>query len=78
MVRGKTTNEEEAIRTLLRGYLLAEIAKRRREVKRFERSYGLDFQHNLAPISTNVRPYWQMDYNQDSRQHGDFLRSLQV
>ena len=37
-------NEEEAIRTLLREYLLAEIAKHRREVKRFERSYGLDFQ----------------------------------
>jgi len=37
-------SEEEAIRKLLRDYLLGEISRRKREVRRFERTYGMDFQ----------------------------------
>ena len=41
-------SEEEAIRKLLREYLLGEIARRRREIRRFERTYGMDFQQFSA------------------------------
>lgn len=36
--------EEEAIRELLRDYILRQIAALRREVARFERKYGMRFQ----------------------------------
>jgi len=41
-------SEEEAIRELLRDYLLGEITRRRREVRRFERTYGMDFRQFSA------------------------------
>jgi len=41
-------SEEEAIRILLRDYLLREVARRRREIKRFENTYGMDFQQFSA------------------------------
>jgi len=37
-------NEEEAIRELLREYILRQIAALRREAGRFERKYGMRFQ----------------------------------
>jgi hypothetical protein len=36
--------EEEAIRELLRDYVLREIARLQREITRFERKYGMRFQ----------------------------------
>jgi len=36
--------EEEAIRELLREYILRQIATLRRQVNRFERKYGMSFQ----------------------------------
>ena len=37
-------NEEEAIRELLREYILRQIAALRRKIGRFERKYGMRFQ----------------------------------
>ena len=42
--RGIFASEEEAIRELLRDYVLRQISKLRRETARFERKYGMNFQ----------------------------------
>lgn len=45
LIRRKIFNtEEEAIRELLREYILKQIATLRREVGRFERKYGMRFE----------------------------------
>lgn len=61
-------NEEEAIRALLREYLLAEIARRRREVKRFERTYGLDFQQFSAYLHERSALLAKGDLTSEQRQ----------
>lgn len=40
--------EEEAIRELLRSYILREIARLQREIAAFERKYGMRFQQFVA------------------------------
>lgn len=42
------SSEEQAVHVLLRDYTLREISKHKREAKRFERTYGMDFQQFSA------------------------------
>ena len=61
-------NEEEAIRALLRDYLIAEISRRRREVKRFERTYGMDFQQFSAYLHERSALLARGDLTPEQRQ----------
>lgn len=61
------TSEEEAIRELLKTYILQQISALKRDIRRFERKYGMSFQQFGQYLHERSRLLQEKGLSQDER-----------